>query len=399
MQMAQEHGVEIVPAWNKSNREHTLIGSKPSDVRRAAEIAVKELGWTLPWYCDADHIGLKNVDLFMDACDFFTLDVADFIGGPISPDELKRFVDRHQDLIGDLDIPGIPGGIRMTREKFESAARKYLPGATEAGRIYRHIAQAKGEGNFITEVSMDETDLPQTPDELLVILAALADEKVAAETIAPKFTGRFNKGVDYVGNVAQFAREFDEDICVIKHAVEAFGLPASLKLSVHSGSDKFSLYGPMRVALERHDAGVHLKTAGTNWLEELIGLAEAGGEAARIVKDIYAVALERIDEMCQPYSTVIDINPANLPTADTVAKWSGEQLAAALRHEQSCPEFNSDLRQLFHVSFKLAAEMGRRYIDAVEANEELCGRNVTINIFDRHVRALFLPVQIPVAKK
>lgn len=395
MQMAKAEGVEIIPAWNKSNREHTLIGSKPADVRRAAEAAVAELGWNPPWHCDADHIGLKNVDLFMDDCDFFTLDVADFIDGPIGEDVLRKFIDRHADLIGELEIAGIPGGIRMTREKLESAARKYLPGAAEAGRIYRYIAQHKGEGNFITEVSMDETDAPQTPEELLVILAGLAGEKVAAQTIAPKFTGRFNKGVDYVGDVARFAREFDEDICVIKHAIEAFDLPASLKLSVHSGSDKFSLYGPMRESLERRGAGMHLKTAGTNWLEELIGLAESGGEAVQIVKDIYAGALDRFDEMCKPYSTVIDIDPAKLPRPETVAGWSGERLAAALRHEPSCPEFNPHLRQLLHVAFKLAAEMGRRYIDAIEANAEICGRNVTNNIFERHVRALFLPVRIP----
>lgn len=399
MLMAKTQNVDIIPVWNKSNREHTLIGSKPADVRRAAQEAVASLGWRLPWHCDADHIGLNNVDLFMDACDFFTLDVADFIGGPIDEVAIDRFVGRHQDLIGGIEIAGLRDKIRMTREKFTSIARKYLPGVVEAARIYRHIAHCKGEGNFITEVSMDETDLPQTPDELLVILAGLADEKVAPQTIAPKFTGRFNKGVDYVGNVAQFAREFDEDICVIHHAIEHFGLPAELKLSVHSGSDKFSLYGPMRQALERRGAGVHLKTAGTNWIEELIGLAEAGGEATAIVKEIYALALVREEEMCRPYATVIDINPANLPSAATVAGWSGQRLAAALRHEQSCPDFNSDLRQLLHVSFRLAAEMGRRYLDAVEANAELCGRNVTYNIFERHVRPLFLPVQVPAPLK
>ena len=81
----------------------------------------------------------------------------------------------------------------------------------DAGKIFRHIAEKKGAEQFIAEVSMDETDTPQTPPELLVILAALADEKVPAQTIAPKFTGRFNKGVDYVGDLAQFEREFRDD--------------------------------------------------------------------------------------------------------------------------------------------------------------------------------------------
>src|SRR5205814_4623334 len=132
----------------------------------------------------------------------------------------------------------------------------------EAGRIYRHIEKTKGPG-FITEISMDETDRPQTPPELLVILAAIADERIPAQTIAPKFTGRFNKGVDYVGDVAQFETEFNDDLAVIHFAVEQYGLPDNLKLSVHSGSDKFSLYPPIGRALRRHDAGLHLKTAGT----------------------------------------------------------------------------------------------------------------------------------------
>ena len=91
---------------------------------------------------------------------------------------------------------------------------------------------------------MDETDSPQTPAELLVILAAMADERMPIQTIAPKFTGRFNKGVDYVGDVEQFEKEFEEDLAVIAFAVKRYGLPANLKLSVHSGSGQvFDLYG------------------------------------------------------------------------------------------------------------------------------------------------------------
>ncbi len=93
--------------------------------------------------------------------------------------------------------------------------------------------------------------VPQTPPELLVILAAIAKVGIPIQTIAPKFTGRFNKGVDYVGDVAQFEKEFEDDLAVIAHAVKKYGLPSNLKLSVHSGSDKFSIYGPIRRALKR----------------------------------------------------------------------------------------------------------------------------------------------------
>ena len=148
---------------------------------------------------------------------------------------------------------------------------------------------------------MDETDSPQTPHELLIILAALAGEKIPLQTIAPKFTGRFNKGVDYVGDLKQFEKEFNEDLAVIAFAIRKYGLPPSLKLSVHSGSDKFSIYEPMRRALKKFDAGLHLKTAGTTWLEELIGLAEAGGDGLEVAKEIYAYsAIEHVDEFAAP---------------------------------------------------------------------------------------------------
>ncbi len=131
---------------------------------------------------------------------------------------------------------------------------------------------------------MDETDSPQTPPELLIILAALADEQIPIQTIAPKFTGRFNKGVDYVGDLKQFEQEFNEDLAVIAFAVQQYGLPPSLKLSVHSGSDKFSIYEPIRHALKNLTPASTSRRPGTTWLEELIGLAEAGGDGLEIAQ-------------------------------------------------------------------------------------------------------------------
>ena len=198
--------------------------------------------------------------------------------------------------------------MRFTAAQVQAMAGKYLLAVQEAGKVYRHVAGLKGEGNFITEVSLDETDSAQTPPELLVILAALSDEGIPVQTVAPKFTGRFNKGVDYVGEVERFEQEFNEDLAVIAFAVKQYRLPLTLKLSVHSGSDKFSLYGPIRRAVRRFDAGLHLKTAGTTWLEEVIGLAEDGGQGLVIAKEIYAGALAHVEALCAPYATVIDID-------------------------------------------------------------------------------------------
>lgn len=371
---AAQLGVTIVPVWNKSNREHKIVGSEPSGTRAAADAAVRALHWPYSYYLDADHVNNDSVGRFIGPCDFFTLDVADFIGRPADPASVDSFLHRHPEF-----------SVRA-----RAAAVKYLFAVQEAGRIYRNIAARKDPATFVTEVSMDETDSPQTPEQLLLILAAIADEAIPIQTIAPKFTGRFNKGVDYVGDVAQFEKEFSADLDVIAHAITAYGLHANLKLSVHSGSDKFSIYEPMRRAIRRAGAGIHLKTAGTTWLEELIGLAEAGPEGLAFAKEIYAEAFAHRDDLCAPYAAVIDINPACLPDPRDVAHWTAEQYAGALRHDQSNPLFNKHVRQLLHVGYKVAAHMGDRYIQMLDACEESISRNVTENLFARHIEPLFL---------
>ena len=280
--------------------------------------------------------------------------------------------------------------MEILEEKIKTIAAKYLLAVKEAGKIYRHITSSKGADNFITEVSIDETDQPQTPVEMLFILAAIADEGIPAQTIAPKFTGRFNKGVDYVGDVGQFAKEFEEDLAVIAFAIKEFGLPENLKLSVHSGSDKFSIYEPMNRTLKKFDAGVHIKTAGTTWLEELIGLALADGGGLSIARKVYANALSRFEELCAPYATVIDIDEDKLPAPDVVDQWNGIEFADALRHDQSCDKYNPNFRQLLHVGYKVAAEMGSEFLGALQKYEETIAQNVTENIYERHIRPIFM---------
>jgi tagaturonate epimerase len=388
--MAADAGVEVVPVWNKSNREHMIIGSEPSQTRKAADAAVKELGWTKPYFLDADHINLKTVERFLEPCDFFTLDVAEMIGKLADVKDVAAFVGRHPELVGTVTIPHIAEPFKTDAAFVTGVANKFLAAVQDAGRIYRYLVEKKGAGRFVPEVSMDETDSPQTPVELLIILAAIADEKIPIQTIAPKFTGRFNKGVDYVGDVAQFSKEFNEDLAAIAFAIKTYGLPANLKLSVHSGSDKFSIYKAIHEGVKRFDAGVHLKTAGTTWLEELIGLAEAGGTGLEIAKEVYAEAYAHAEELCAPYATVIDIDSSKLPKPEEVNGWTSEQFTSALRHEQNNKAYNQSFRQLLHVGFKVAAKMGERYLKALEANEEVVARNVTTNLFDRHIKPVFL---------
>ena len=386
---AKDAGVDITPVWNKSDREHKTIGTEPVTLREEADTAVKDLGWSDEYRVDADHINLSTVNSFIDCSDFFTLDVGDAIGKRASDQQIAAFIERHSRYIGFTQIPDA-GSFEVSKETIETVAATFLKAVNQAGEIYRHIVDKKGSDDFIAEVSMDETENPQTPLELFFILAAIADEGIPIQTIAPKFTGRFNKGVDYVGDVAQFEKEFNDDLAAIAFAISEFGLPANLKLSVHSGSDKFSIYKPIRETLHRTGAGLHVKTAGTTWLEELIGLAEAGGEGLKIAKEVYAKSLQRKDELCRPYATVIDIDDSQLPTADEVNSWSGEQYAQTLRHDQSNPAYNSSFRQLLHVGYKVAAEQGDRYYNALRTFETDVSRNVTENLWQRHVRPLFI---------
>jgi hypothetical protein len=387
---ALDSGVEVAPVWNKSNREHSIIGSEPGATRAAADAAVKALGWKLPYFCDADHITLQTVGRFLDACDFYTHDVADFIGQPATAADIDQFVGKHKELLGHIQLEGVSESFEITTEILRQSAQKYLTAVKNAGEIYRVIVAAKGEGNFISEVSMDETDSAQSPVELLIILAAIADEGIPVQTIAPKFSGRFNKGVDYVGDVAQFEREFALDVAVIAYAMKHFGLPGNLKLSVHSGSDKFSIYPAIHAIIKRFNVGVHLKTAGTTWLEELIGLAEAGGSGLALAKEIYAEAFAHREELCAPYETVIDIDTAKLPSPMVVNGWSSEQYTSALRHVRGAAAYNASLRQLLHVGFKVAAKMGRKYLSLLEANEAVIAKNVTENLYKRHIAPVFL---------
>ena len=389
IEAAGKYPFKFVPVWNKSNREHQIIGTEPADTRREADDAVMAMGYGKPYFVDADHINMNNVDRFMDASDFFTIDVADYIGKPAEADSVSKFIENNLKYAGTLSIPGIEEPFKVDRSLLEQLAGKYLFAAMEAGRIYRHIASKKGADNFVTEVSMDEVDAPQTPIEIFFILSALAQEKVPAQTIAPKFTGRFNKGVEYVGDTAQFEKEFREDLLVIDFAVKEFGLPEGLKLSIHSGSDKFSIYPIMGRLIRQYDKGIHIKTAGTTWLEENIGLALADDQALELAKKIAISALGRMEELCIPYATVIDINPANLPTAEQIASWDGNQYARALRHNRQDPLYNPDFRQLVHVSYKIAAELAPEFYAALERNADVVAQQVKENILDRHIARLF----------
>jgi hypothetical protein len=172
---AAEQGIVIIPVWNKSNREHNIVHSEPEGTRREADNAVWKLNWKNQYLVDADHINLGNVDRFIAVSDFFTLDVAAFINRPVSEVAVMAFRNSCETFYPAVEIPGLNEPIVVTAELLDNMAHKYLAAIEEAGRIYRHIAEAKGEAGFITEVSMDEVETPQTPVDMFFILKMIAD--------------------------------------------------------------------------------------------------------------------------------------------------------------------------------------------------------------------------------
>jgi len=386
---AGRKGVEITPVWNKSNREHTTIGTVPEDVRTEADMVTKDAGFKKPYFVDADHINFDNVDRFIPSSDFFTIDVASYIGKKADEEATREFLKVAEKYCGELRIPGLSEPVKTTRQQLAGITDKFLFAAKRAGEIYRKIEKAKGKDNFATEVSMDEVAFPQTPVEMFFILQMLAFEKIPLQTIAPKFSGRFNKGVDYVGDPLNFAREFESDLMVIDFAVSEFNLPGNLKMSIHSGSDKFAIYPHIGSLIKKHEKGIHLKTAGTTWLEEVIGLSVAGGEALEFVKDIYIKSLEKIDELSAPYADVIDIDKSSLPSAKDISGWDSDRFASALRHIPSNTGYNPNMRQLVHVAYKLAAHEMETYFRLLDNHKETVSACVFENIYNRHICRLF----------
>ena len=133
---ANETGLEINPVWNKSNREHTYVHSEPIDTRREADEAVKALGYNGQYFVDADHINLSTVDRFVAVSDFFTLDVASFIGKPSSQEDIDTFIASCEKYLGELQVPGMEKPLSITKELLEDIANKFLSATQQASEIY-----------------------------------------------------------------------------------------------------------------------------------------------------------------------------------------------------------------------------------------------------------------------
>ncbi len=290
----------------QSVRENARTGRTPARVLEDARRAVDAAGWDLHWGADADHLKTpEDLAPFVQAgYTFFTVDPGEHVDNAASSDPLKVLEQkaRHFDLdrLG-ADYLGWTAekvGIRFERETLLRAAVKYGKAIEHAASMYTHLAGMLASFDF--EVSVDETDTATTPEEHFFIASELTRRGVRFTSLAPRFPGRFEKGVDYIGNLQTLDSELSHHA-----AVTAFF--GSYKISLHSGSDKFLVY-PLLV---KHWGGrIHVKTAGTSYLEALRTVANFD---PALFRKIYAYARERYSEDRVSYHVSADLDLAPLP--------------------------------------------------------------------------------------
>jgi len=345
----------------QSMRENARTGRTPQEVVDDAMWGIFQEGWREPWGADADHLKTTDdIDLCLAAgYTFFTVDPGDFVDNeahtaPVevlatklhalpwdtlsdSPSKLhERYLNRSFE-VEDLKI-------ELDETALARAAAKYGRAIAHTVRMYRHLAARTGV--FELEMSVDETDTPTSIEEHYFIASELKRLGVQWVSLAPRYTGRFEKGVDYIGDLDKF----DADLA--KHAAIARAL-GPYKLSIHSGSDKFSIY-PI---FARHTRGlVHLKTAGTSYLEELRAAAEVD---PALFREILACAIERYPQDRATYHVSAQLT--NVPQPDTLADVDLPSLLDQF-----------DAREVLHVTFGSALDLfGDRLLAALQEHEEI----------------------------
>lgn len=358
----------------QSMRENARTLRTPQQVVDDASWGAFQEGWRAPWGADADHLKTtEDIDVCVKAgYTFFTIDPGDHVDNEAHTASLNVLQDKFSALPW-AELEDLPSGLRqryldqsfeiedLTLEFDETtllrAAAKYGRAIAHTTRLYRHLAAQTQ--NFELEMSVDETETPTSAEEHFFIASELKRLGVQWVSLAPRYVGRFEKGVDYIGNLAEFERE------LAKHAAIARAL-GPYKLSIHSGSDKFSVY-PIYAKLTK--GLVHLKTAGTSYLEALRAVAQV---KPALFREILAYARERYPEDRATYHVSAQLS--RVPMPDTVAK---ADLPALL------DQF--DARQVLHVTFGSALERyGEELLDVLAANEEAHYAPLEIH-FEKHL--------------
>lgn len=344
----------------QSARELDLTDRKFEDVLDSASWAVFQEGYTSPWGADGDH--LKTEDWVRSALEIgntmITADVSDFIKGEYQDKETPEIMQAYDKLPSDyrrgievrfleLKVELDTGAaISFSKEELARTALIYGQAMEHALRLYRVCIEVKGEGNFDFELSIDETATPTTPEAHIFIAEEAKRAGIKSSSIAPRFVGEFQKGIDYIGSVADFESSFAIHAAIARR----YGY----RISVHSGSDKFTVF-PL---VGKHTRGCfHLKTAGTNWLEAVKVLAR---RRPALFRELYTYALTVFEKARKYYH--ITPNLDNLPELATL---SDDELVTLFA--------NNDARQVIHITYGEIfknASLKERFFAALSDNME-----------------------------
>lgn len=315
----------------QSIRELTLTHRTYEDVMDAASFAVFKAGYKDGFGADGDHLKKPEEIEYALSLGFtmITLDASDYIRNDVNHLSDKDVIDQAQ--LSDYDqshylnqtfhVDGHP--IHFDELSLKRTVLIYGKAIDYAVEIYQtYFVKGKAEANF--EVSIDETATPTEPYQHYYVASELSRRGVKLDTMAPRFCGEFQKGVDYVGDIKQFDEELKVHVAIAK----TFGY----KLSIHSGSDKFSIFEIIGKHTEGH---FHVKTAGTNWLEAMRVVAMKNPS---LYRKIHAYALSMFNEAKKFYHVSTDI--ARIPSLDAL---KDEELPTLFEH--------NDARQLIHITY------------------------------------------------
>jgi tagaturonate epimerase len=300
--MAALRGTKFAPIFaQQSVRENTRTGRTPQQVVDDARRAVDAAKWDGPWGADADHLKtLEDITSFVNAgYTFFTVDPGEHVDNAAdsdSPAVLKKKAAKFNwDELSALYLnqTGSQAWGQFETETLQRALIKYGGAIEHAASMFSRLSQLKDEFDF--EVSVDETDSPTTPLEHFFIASELTRRAVRFTSLAPRFIGRFEKGVDYIGDLNALDAELAKHAAVTAH----FG---TYKLSLHSGSDKFSVYP---LVAKHWGQRIHVKTAGTSYLEALRVLATHEPD---LFLKIYALGRECYEVDKRTYHVSAELN-------------------------------------------------------------------------------------------
>jgi len=379
----------IFPVWNKSHTEFHRTGDSPQQMKDTIEHFCVSANWQGKFAQDADHVTLENIDEYVNTCDYFTIDVSGFIRKLAHYDEMDTFIKSNQKYIGRLEVPGMKDSFQVFENVITSYAGMYLLAAKKAGELYQYILEKRKGKPFITEISMDEVNYSHSPLELFFILNALAFYKVDFQLISPKFIGRFNKNIEYVGKVEQFEAELDMYMLIMKFAIQEFGLNKSLKLSLHTGSDKFSIFPIIKKMLKKHNSGIHIKTSGIGWLTSLSVIGKKGKTELDLIKSFYQDAYHNFSDIITHFDKVTDINKNNLPEIDQVMHWNGEDFEEALTISASNKKYNPTFRQFMSCAYGVVDKNSEVYKKVVNENIEEINEQIKTELVASYLKPLF----------